>query len=76
MKHNYYKDNISQEEATQKLRQGIAQGLYGPPYKLRMLQFNPTVISIEEDRFQFVMFKHHGVFHTTLSPEIASHWGI
>jgi hypothetical protein len=67
---------ISLEEATEKLRQGIAQGLYRPPYRLRMLQFNPSVISISEDQFQFVMFKHHGVFHAKISPEIAAHWGI
>jgi hypothetical protein len=67
---------ISLEEATEKLRQGIAQGLYGPRYRFRMLQFNPTVISISEDQFQFGMYKHYGVFHATLSPEIATHWGI
>jgi hypothetical protein len=31
MDHNFYKDSISLEVATKKLRQGIAQGLYGPP---------------------------------------------
>jgi hypothetical protein len=76
MKQNFYKSIISLEAATEKLRQGIAQGLYGPPYYLRMLQFNPTVISIGEDHFQFGMYKHNGVFHTILTPEIATHWGI
>jgi len=76
MKHNFYNSIISLKEATDKLRQGIAQGLYGPPYRLRMLQFDPTVISISEDQFQFGMFKHHGVFHANISPEIAAHWGI
>ena len=76
MKPNFYQSSISLKEATEKLRQGIAQGLYGPSYSLRMLQFNPTIISIREDRFQFGMFKHHGVFHAQISPEIATHWGI
>ncbi len=76
MKHNFYNSIISLKEATDKLRQGIAQGLYGPPYRLRMLQFDPTVISIGEDQFQFGMFKHYGVFHAKISPEIAAHWGI
>jgi hypothetical protein len=76
MKPNVYQASISLKEATKKLRQGIAQGLYGPLYKLRMLQFNPTIISIGEDTFQFGMFKHYGVFHAQLSPEIAAHWGI
>ena len=76
MKHNFQMSIISLEEATEKLRQGIAQGLYGPRYRFRMLQFNPTVISISKDQFQFVMFKHHGVFRANLSPEIATHWGI
>jgi len=76
MKPNFYQSTISLKEATEKLRQGIAQGLYGPPYRLRMLQFNPRIISIGEDTFQFGMFKHHGVFHAQLSPEIAAHWGI
>jgi hypothetical protein len=76
MKHNFYSSLISLKEATEKLRQGIAQGLYGPSYALRMLQFNPTVISIAADYFQFGMLKHYGVFHASLSPEIAAHWGI
>ena len=76
MDHNFYRDSLSLDEATEKLRQGIAQGLYGPPYRLRMLQFNPTIISIREDHFQFGMYKHHGIFHAQISPEIAAHWGI
>jgi len=76
MKPNFYNSIISLKEATEKLRQGIAQGLYGPLYYLRMLQFNPTIISISEDEFQFGMFKHYGVFHANISPEIAAHWGI
>jgi hypothetical protein len=76
MDHNFYKDSISLEVATEKLRKGIAKGLYGPLYKLRMLQFNPTIISIAADQFQFVMFKHHGIFHAQISSEIAAHWGI
>jgi hypothetical protein len=76
MEQNFYKSIISIEEATEKFHQGIAQGLYGPLYKLRMLQFNPRVCSIEEDTFQFGMFKHYGVFRAFLSPEIAAHWGI
>jgi len=76
MKPNFYQSTISLKEATEKLRQGIAQGLYGPSYYLRMLQFNPTVISIAANYFQFGMFKHQGVFHASLSPEIAAHWGI
>ena len=76
MKPNFYQASISLKEATEKLRQGIAQGLYGPSYALRMLQFNPTIISIREDSFQFGMFKHHGVFHAEISSEIATHWGI
>jgi hypothetical protein len=76
MDHNFYKDSISLDEATEKLRQGIAQGLYGPSYALRMLQFNPRVISIAADYFQFGMYKHHGIFHAQISPEIAAHWGI
>jgi hypothetical protein len=76
MNPNFYQSTISLKEATEKLCQGIAQGLYGPLYRLRMLQFNPTIISIAEDQFQFVMFKHHGVFHAQISPEIATHWGI
>ena len=76
MKPNIHNSIISLEEATEKLRQGIAQGLYGPPYCLRMLQFHPTIIGIGEDHFQFGMYKHHGVFHAHISPEIATHWGI
>lgn len=76
MAHNFYKDSISLEVATEKLRQGIAQGLYGSTYHLRMLQFNPTIISISEDHFQFGLYKHYGVFHANISPEIATHWGI
>jgi hypothetical protein len=76
MKPNFYQASISLKEATEKLRQGIAQGLYGPSYSLRMLQFNPTIISISEDQFQFGMYKHHGVFHANISTEIATHWGI
>jgi len=76
MKPNFQMSIISLEAATEKLRQGIAQGLYGPPYGLRMLQFDPTIISISEDHFQFGMFKHQGVFRANLSPEIATHWGI
>jgi hypothetical protein len=76
MKHNFYNSIISLKEAKDKLRQGIAQGLYGSKYRLRMLQFDPSVISIGEDHFQFVMFKHHGVFHANITPEIALHWGI
>jgi hypothetical protein len=76
MDHNFYRDSLSLDEATEKLRQGIAQGLYGPPYRLRMLQFNPTIISIAADQFQFGMFKHHGVFRAQISSEIAAHWGI
>ena len=76
MRHNLYNSIISLEEATEKLRQGIVQDLYGPPYGLRMLQFNPTIISISEDHFQFGMYKHQGVFRATISPEIATHWGI
>jgi hypothetical protein len=76
MKPNFYQSSISLKEATEKLRQGILQNLYGPPYYLRMLQFNPTIISIAEDQFQFVMFKHHGIFHAQISSEIATHWGI
>ena len=76
MKHNFQMSIISLEEATEKLRQGIAQSLYGHRYRFRMLQFDPTVISISEDQFQFGMFKHHGVFHANISPEIAAHWGI
>ena len=76
MKPNFQMSIISLEAATEKLRQGIAQGLYGPPYGLRMLQFDPTIISISEDHFQFGMFKHQGVFRANLSPEIDTHWGI
>ena len=76
MKHNFHHSIISLKEATDKLRQGIAQELYGPPYGLRMLQFNPTIISIGLDHFQFGMYKHPGVFRANLSPEIATHWGI
>ena len=76
MKPNFYQYSISLKEATEKLRQGISQGLYGPLYSLRMLQFNPTIISIREDHFQFGMFKHHGIFHAQISSEIAAHWGI
>ena len=76
MERNFYNSIISLEEATEKLRQGIAQGLYGPPYHLRMLQFNPNVISISEDYFLFGMYKHHCVFRASISPEIAAHWGI
>jgi hypothetical protein len=76
MKPNVYQASISLKEVTEKFRKGITQGLYGPSYSLRMLQFNPTIISIAEDQFQFVMFKHHGVFHAQISSEIAAHWGI
>ena len=76
MERNFYNSIIRLEAATEKFRQGIEQGLYGPPYGLRMLQFNPTIISISEDHFQFGMYKHQGVFRTTISPEIATHWGI
>ena len=76
MKPNFYQSSISLKEATEKLRQGIFQGLYGPLYRLQMLQFNPTIISIREDSFQFGMFKHHGIFHAQISSEIAAHWGI
>jgi hypothetical protein len=76
MKHNFHHSIISLKGATEKLRQGIEQGLYGPPYGLRMLQFNPTIISISEDHFQFGMYKHQGVFRARISPEIATHWGI
>ena len=76
MKHNFHHSIISLKEATEKLRQGIAQELYGPRYYLRMLQFNPRVISIREDHFQFGMYKHYGVFNAKISPEIATHWGI
>jgi hypothetical protein len=76
MKHNFYSSLISLKEATEMLRQGIAQGLYGPSYALRMLQFNPTIISIAANYFQFGMYKHQGVFHAQISPEIATHWGI
>ena len=76
MKPNVYQASISLKEATEKLRQGIAQGLYGPSYALRMLQFNPRVISIAANYFQFGMYKHQGVFHANISPEIAAHWGI
>lgn len=76
MKHNVHHSIISLKEATDKLRQGIEQGLYGSRYHLRMLQFNPRVIKIREESFAFGMYKAHGVFHTTLSPEIATHWGI
>ena len=76
MKHNFYNTIISLKEATEKFHQGIAQELYGPRYYLRMLQFNPRVISIREDHFQFGMYKHYGVFHAKISPKIAAHWGI
>lgn len=76
MAHNFYNSIISLEEATEKLRQGIAQGLYGPPYRLHMLQFNPRIISISEAHFLFGMYKHYGVFRASISPEIAAHWGI
>ena len=76
MKHNFQMSIISLGEATEKLRLGIAQGLYGPRYRIHMLQFNPTVISISEDQFQFGMYKHYGVFHANISTEIAAHWGI
>jgi hypothetical protein len=76
MEHNFYNSIISLEEATKKLRQGIAQDLYGPPYHSRMLQFNPRVISISEDHFLFGMYKHYGMFRASISPEIAAHWGI
>lgn len=76
MECNFYNSIISLKEATDKLRQGIEQGLYGSRYHLRMLQFNPTIISIREDHFQFGMYKHQGVFRATISPEIAAHWGI
>lgn len=76
MAHNFYKDSISLEVATKNFRQGIAQDLYGPLYGLRMLQFNPTIISIGLDHFQFGMYKHQGVFRARISPEIATHWGI
>jgi len=76
MKHNFYHTIISLKEATEKLHQGIAQGLYGSRYHLRMLQFHLTIIGIGENHFQFGMFKHYGVFHANISPEIATHWGI
>lgn len=76
MKPNFYNSIISLKEATEKLCQGIEQDLYGSRYRLRMLQFNPTIIGIGEDQFQFVMFKHHGVFHAKISPEITNNWGI
>ena len=76
MKHNFHHSIISLKEATEKLRQGILQGLYGPRYRIHMLQFDPTIISISEDHFQFGIYKHQGVFRANLSPEIATHWGI
>ena len=76
MKQNFHHSIISLKEATEKLRQGIEQDLYGSSYHLRMLQFNPTIISIGEDHFQFGMYKHQGVFRATISPEIATHWSI
>lgn len=76
MKHNVHHSIISLKEATDKLRQGIEQGLYGSRYHLRMLQFNPKIISIREESFQFGMYKATGVFRANLSPEIATHWGI
>ena len=76
MELNFHHSTISLEDANEKFRQGIEQGLYGSRYHLRMLQFNPTIISISEDHFQFGMFKHQGVFRARISPEIATHWGI
>ena len=76
MKLNFHHSTISLEDANEKFRQGIAQSLYGHRYRFRMLQFNPTIISIGEDHFQFGMYKHQGVFHAKISPEIAAHWGI
>ncbi len=76
MEQNYYKQYISIEEANKKFRLGIAQGLYGVPYHLRILQFNPAIISIGEGHFKFGMYKHCGVFRASISTVVATHWGI
>lgn len=73
---NYYKHYISIQEANVRFCLGIASGSYGLPHKTRMLQFNPTIIRISEQYFQFGMHKVHGVFRAEISSEIASHRGI
>ena len=65
----------SLEFATQRLREGIENGLYHSDHK-RILHLCPKVIYRDYQKFQLGVWKVHGFFCGVIDPTIREHWGI